>query len=103
VAVLQLGDRTPLGVVVVGDVAVAVSEDADVDVAGGHVGQALGERSLVGGDVVLHRDHVVLKLTQRPIGLLAVLFEVAIGGGEVDPGHVPPSPDGSAALSAWRT
>jgi hypothetical protein len=117
VAVLQLGDRPPIGVVVVGDVAVAVGEDPDVQVAAGHVLQALGERSLVGSDVVLHRDRVVIKLAQCPVDLLPVFLEVAVGGGDVDPvdpGHVPPpgsvASDGErprgdrlTALSAWRT
>jgi hypothetical protein len=89
VAVLQLRDRTPIGVAVVGDVAVAVGEDADVQVAGRHIRQAPLQRPLVGGDVVLHRDHVVAELAKGPVDLLTVLLEVAVGGRDVDPSHVP--------------
>ena len=55
----QLGDRAPVRIVLLGDIAVAVREIADVEAAGGDVGQAPVERTLVGGYLFLHRDHVV--------------------------------------------
>lgn len=78
-AILQLGDRALLRVGLAGDVAVAPGEETEVEVAGGHVGQAFGQRALVGGDVIFHGDHVVAHLAQGFVDGLPLYFEVAVG------------------------
>src|SRR4029453_17845426 len=54
---------------------------------------------LVGGHVVLHRDHVVVELAQRPVDLLPVFLEIAVGGRDVNPGQIPPFPGGRTAAN----
>src|SRR6218665_3347719 len=85
--VFQLGDRALVWIVVVRDVAVAERKDTHVEVTGGDIGQTLVEWPLVGGHVVLHRDYVMAKLAEYPVDLLAVLLQVAICGGDIDPYH----------------
>jgi hypothetical protein len=67
-----------------------VGKDPDIQLASSHVSQALGHWPTVGRDVVLHGHHVMAKLAQRMVDLLAVLFEVTVGGRDVDPDHAAP-------------
>ena len=89
-AELELGDGALL---LRRDVAVAPGEEPDVEVGRGHVGEALVEGALVGGDVVLHRHHVVPHLAQHPVDRRACLGEILVGRGQVDLRHASPPGD----------
>src|SRR5262245_34426210 len=69
------------------NVAVAKSENANVDIRFLHVIQTLVHRSLIGGDVIFHRDNVVTTLAERLINDLAIIFQVFVGRGKIDRRH----------------
>ena len=69
---------TSAGDVLLRNAAVAPGEDADVEIAGSHIGQALVHRAFVGGHGVLRGDHVVPHLAQDVVDLLAVFHKVAL-------------------------
>jgi hypothetical protein len=83
-AAFELGDGLLIGIVFRRDVTIAPGKDAHVKITGRHIGQTLVLRPLIRGDVILHGDHIMTHLPKSPIDRLTMLFEVAVGGREID-------------------
>ena len=82
--VLQLGDGSPLGIVLWRPVAVTVGDQQHINIRRRHISQTANQRPLIKSRVFLHAIHVVARLLQRGLERGAVALQVDEGGGDVD-------------------
>ena len=100
-AVFELGDGVPRGVVLLRNPAIAPGDDADIQVGRADLRQAGIERTLVLGHEVLHGDVLVAHPAEEVGDPAAAGLQVLEGGRDEDLGHLRPTTSFSWTDDDW--